>query len=388
MPLPAERISLNCNERAAILPGLNMILNGSVELLRGFRPSPERMWGSSIRKFSPREFDQQLFDSVLRLRNRLAALSAPDVIKPYLNAIDLAIAAFAVRIARRRTPTDADRALESKLEKYRKRAKRSTIKHLGRDFYRQEQATWKSFQNWVRFNVLTLRIPTRPLLRRIRQDQRETLLSIAKEVIAERCMQPLAPERLRHLVDLAIREIRRGRHKTIKVRSILADANAARDFMFGFIKKREPDLKLRYEFLNACEQAALRGERMRKALVLENDETELRVALAPISEKKLVNRIAQFFEEVVAKEEWERVAEQCEFMSRRLSISAIVIDATTLDDLLAQTKPKYKPTDLPDLLNFHAEWLLGFLLAANASSERAARLIRSGWILAAKRCRS
>src|SRR6185369_14275103 len=121
-----------------------------------------------------------------------------------------------------RKAPDKDLKFDQKIENYRKRAKRSALAKVGRSSYDIHVRRWAEFRSWIRFNVLPLRVPRLPLLRRYYRDQREAMQALARQVISLRCTRSLPEAKLRHIVNLAIREVRRGRHGEIKVRTLVA----------------------------------------------------------------------------------------------------------------------------------------------------------------------
>jgi hypothetical protein len=202
-------------------------------------------------------------------RNKLRAISGFRKVR--LKSFELAACAFALRLVQKETLVHKDvlskvQALAGRLEKYRKRAKRAAIKEIGRNAYKEQAESWRRHLQFMHcilcYRPVLSRLKSPRLLHR---DQREQLLRIAKEVAP-----PADPARLRELVDLARREVRRGRHGT-KLRTLLSDEVRAKQFMVQFILKRDsPDI-LAPKFQPLDVRQAHCGERMKAAMVLEDE---------------------------------------------------------------------------------------------------------------------
>jgi hypothetical protein len=114
---------------------------------------------------------------------------------------------------------------------------------------------------WIRFHLLPLNLERHWLFkpRQVYKEQSQKMLALIREVIAERCAEPLAEPEIRRLAKLIAREIRRGRHPGVRVRKLLQDEQKAKDFLFTAIKKKNPDLKLKLEFASLDVQQSARG---------------------------------------------------------------------------------------------------------------------------------
>jgi hypothetical protein len=381
--LPTRRITLNRAEITAIIAGLNIVVNGVAEIMVNKRRPPDMLYPNVSSKYQPRNFNQELYTSLLALRSRLADSQHPTN-KFRLNHIEYSIVAFGVRIGRSRfQEEEADTCLGDKLETYRRRAMRATKTSLGDSTYLSTQQQWREFSNWIRFNVLPLRVPRKPTARRYHAEQRRAILSLAEAMIKQRCKKPISAAKLEHLVELAIREIRRKRHEGVKVRELVAHPEAAHDFLFDFVRKRVPDLEVKYDYLTWCEKTAVNGELFKIALSLPRRSGEVvRTELGAISETKVVARIAKFFRDNLHPDDWELVKDQVDLMSRSFSVESVCPKGQSLEEVLASVKPQREITDLPDHFNFIVDWLLAFLVAINASPQRAADLVHAGWVLA------
>jgi hypothetical protein len=385
MSFPTERITLNQEHNAAIRTGLNIVINEIAGLIVNKRRPPELLQPQMNFKYQPRAFDQELYGTLLSLRNRLLAVAHQSSSKHRLNCIELAIAAAGVRIGRKRQKkSKAEIQLDNKLENYRRRAQRSMVSKLGKKAYLAAQGRWEKFLNWIRFTALPLRVPRKARFRDFYRQQKQAMLDHAQRVISERCEKPIGQAKLIKMVELAIRELRRGRHPGLTVRALVASAEAAHDFLFAFIHKRVPELEIRFEYLTWCEQAAIRTEQFRKALRLPNTASEFdeQTSAEPVSETKIIDRVAKFFRDEIPEEQWLAVKDQSELLAPTFRFSLGSFNASSLEGVIKASKPVEEPMNWSDEIDYFVTWLLTFMFAINASSARAASLIRAGWVLA------
>jgi hypothetical protein len=379
---PTERISLSREENSLIRAGLDRLVNGVEELRLSGRRSLDLVYPGLGMKYQPRHLSTDHYTIIKSLRSKLID-NAFRASKIRLDHMLLLIAGLALRIAPGHLSSKGVKAkLERKLERYRKRAKRSFIKRVGDESYDQEMLAWKSTRNWLRFNVLSHRVPSRPLVRQLHREQRDRICLMAKSVIAERCVQPLDPGTLDHMVTLAIDELRRDRHPGLSVRKLISNPDLAHEFLFTFIKKRVPSMQIRFEFLTKCEQWSIRSKQFEQALCIRTEDSPEHVELEAISERKVQQAIAKFFQSQVHPKDWETIVEQVEFMSLRFKPKCIPGMARSLGELLEATKPQEESDDLFEEHNLRVQWLLEFLAGINASGQRASNLVRGGWILA------
>jgi hypothetical protein len=203
-------------------------------------------------------------------------------------------------------------------------------------------------------------------------------------MISERCEKPIDQAKLEKIVELAIRELRRDRHPGLTVRALVASAEAAHDFLFAFIHKRIPELEIRFEYLTWCEQAAVRTERFRLALKLPTTASELdeQPSAEPISESKIIDRVARFFRDEIPEELWLSVKDQAALVAPAFRVKVGSLNVSSLEEVIKASKPVDEATDVPGEINYFVDWLLTFMFAINASAVRAADLIRAGRVLA------
>jgi hypothetical protein len=269
-----SRLEFNKNEVAAILPGLEAILNAIGDARLGHFPrlDPRVQFPgiNSSSVYSQAESDETMAGHMLTARNKLKWLNPSHKVR--LNSFELAADAFALRLAQREELAPDDvlakvPGLADKLENYRKRAKRAAIKDVGPVEYKGQSERWGRFLQWMRcilcYRPTLWKSSALPVFHR---DRREMMLARATEVA------PTAdPALLLHLADLAKREVLRDRHP-VTLGMLVSDDVRGREFMARFLIKRiDPEI-LSTEFQSLDVQQAARGERLKNALVLDEPD--------------------------------------------------------------------------------------------------------------------
>jgi hypothetical protein len=221
--------------------------------------------------FAQAKYSEVMAGHVLTAKNRLASVGPSRKIG--LNVFEFEAGAFALRFALREklVPEEARAktlALAAKFEKYRKRAKRATIKAIGLAAYKEQAEIWRRFHLYMR-SILCLRpdfvkSKALPLMHR---NGREKLFEYAKAVA------PAVPRAsLWRLVILAKREVLRGRHP-VTLGMLVSDEKLGRRFMAKFILKREDDPHvLAKEFQSLDIIQSDRGEKLKASLVLDDSD--------------------------------------------------------------------------------------------------------------------
>ena len=268
-----RRITPNRSEVAAILPGSQMMAGALDSARRGHFPrlDPRVQFATSAvpSVFAQAKYSDVMAGHVLTAKNRLASVGPSRKIG--LNVFEFEAGAFALRFALREklVPEEARAktlALAAKFEKYRKRAKRATIRAIGLAAYKEQAEIWRRFLLYLR-SILCLRpdfvkSKALPLMHR---NGREKLFEYANAVA------PAVPRaRLWRLVILAKREVLRGRHP-VTLGMLVSDEKLGRRFMANFILKREDDPHvLAKEFQSLDIIQSDRGEKLKAALVLDD----------------------------------------------------------------------------------------------------------------------
>ena len=275
--METSRLQLNHAEVAAIGPALEEIVNTLAGARRGhfprIDPRVQFLTVNGPRVYAQAEFDEAMYGHLLSARNKLKYLNPSRKVR--LNSFVLAALAFAHRMVKREDLAPAEVLAEvpmlaQKLEKYRKRAKRATIKQIGSDAYGEQTACWHRFLQYIH-SVLCFRpVLWRSSAQRIfHRDRREMMLAHATDVA------PTAdPAQLRRLVDLAKREIQRDRHP-VTLGMLASNETLGREFMAGFLVKHIDPYLLTPEFQPLCILQSVREEQLKKALVFDQDDEPL-----------------------------------------------------------------------------------------------------------------
>jgi hypothetical protein len=129
--------------------------------------------------------------------------------------------------------------LQFKIETYRKRAKRSATARIGAPDYQSTATRWRQFVAWLRFNLLYVNLPKRGEPRRatLWREQRRQLTELIDKSLAERFFETPSDVEMVHIVTLATRSLRRGRHP-VSLRELLRAPQAHTDFLACFVEKR------------------------------------------------------------------------------------------------------------------------------------------------------
>jgi hypothetical protein len=267
-----SRITLNRKEVAAILPGLQMMAGALDSARLGHFPrlDPRVQFATSAvpSVFAQAEFSEVMAGHVVTAKERLASVGPSR--KILLNVFEFEAAAYALRFGLREklVPQEARAkalTLAGKLEKYRKRAKRATIRRIGQADYKGQSESWSRFVLYMKSILccrpVFLKSKALPLMHR---NGRDKLFEYAKAVAPA-----VPPARLKELVVLAKRELLRYRHP-VTLGMLVSDEKLGRRFMAKFILKREDPHVLAKEFQSLDIIQSDRGEKLKAALVLDD----------------------------------------------------------------------------------------------------------------------
>jgi hypothetical protein len=290
------RISLNKTERALILPGLNLIVARHAGAAAGFLPHRHPWDGVDFQAsdvYKQRAYDEGMAAKLTSLRTKLNTV--PPRGKLRLDAFEFAAAALSFRVTRKKqlwsqalragnedaSPQQISETmgaiaqLEKKLERYRRRAVRAAIRRIGKAVYKEQAQIWRAFVRAIRFNLLydvdqagVARLARRPAsTARTWKYQYETLLEMARDVVAQRTTATISDIEMRRLVTLAKNELRRGRHD-ITLTEAIDDRDQGKEMLFNFIGKRfELDEHIRLKFADLSVQQSARGDKFRAATI-------------------------------------------------------------------------------------------------------------------------
>lgn len=362
-------------ENAAIRAGLHVIICRMQDLRIGQKYAPHVIFPHAIHKFQKRKFDQEMAAMMFKLWQQISPRRNLARSKYRFNCFDVAAVAFAVRVGRNRKKRNAAMAeLDKKLEMYRKRCKRSVEATLGKEQYAARQHRWIGFAQWIRYEALPLRVPKRPTgIREHHRKEFQVLLSLAKEVIQERCKANMDDAILERLVKLFKAELHRGRHE-YKARTLINEPETAKAKIFEFIRKRVK-LELKFEYMSFCEQQSALGDRMHAAL----NPLDANATLVTIAPAKVVDRIARIFREDIHPDNWEAVKQQVGVVATVPQRRPRNLRAETFEEVVQGFKPRLEPADRLDEINGAADWLINTLFAISASAPDVIALVEAGY---------
>jgi hypothetical protein len=271
--MKTTRLTLRPSDVAAILPALEVMVNGLADAREGrYYHAGNPFIIPAKPTYSEKCFDEEMAATVLSCRNKLKFQGSSR--KARLTSLEISAAALAYRVVRREklAPEGVINAavgsnLEARLELHRKRGKRAAITQVGITAYREEANRWSRFVQWCRAKLLRLRPLKRVFKMTLYKEQRETTRALAMEVVVETADRT----RIHHLADLARRELRRGRHDTT-LRSLLSDHDKTRRFLAEFIMDRDGVEIIRYEYQPLAIRASLRDDKFLSALCLGGED--------------------------------------------------------------------------------------------------------------------
>jgi hypothetical protein len=252
---PTVRLRLSASEAGIVRNGLRYIASNYHVLTAGYSPSGYVPWYHQPQPFDPGEFNRSLMTGIVHLHAILNGLFETGG-RVRLDAFTAAAAILAVRVALRKIPpagvqgvsNDAKKyakQLLSKLEKYRKRAKRAFIARSGCPAYAEAATRWKRFLRWVRVTLLgTGRWPKCAHRRRVFQLMLKEWMEIARSGL-QSYGRPVPPNpELKRLIRLALAYCRRGR-TGFRPQDILRNHDLGESYLADFIRDRYAPCQVR-----------------------------------------------------------------------------------------------------------------------------------------------
>jgi hypothetical protein len=246
MRLPTQRLTISPTEYLLLKPGLDILANGLASAKAGNFPYRHAFFNIDLAAsnlYRDRSYDDQMASRIIGVRAKLWELSKSRKVR--MDAFEVTAAALALRLQKAPNEGGASKFaldyghLASKLETYRKRAKRAAIAKLGAVRYQQAAKRWKNFAAWVRFNLLQFKLPKRGIARRkaLWRLQRTQLCEAIRLALKERYYDALDGRELERIVDLLAASLRRGRH-ALGLRALLASPRDHTGFLIGWVEKR------------------------------------------------------------------------------------------------------------------------------------------------------
>ncbi len=265
----AVKMRLSKTQMSVIWPGLNFLVLallsrekvGTCEFAYPFRVCP------LPRGFDDGTYRPAMMDRIRALRTRMKPIATTGG-RVEMNDIDIRAAIYAARVnlqllrrhvhdarrkdAKTKKTLGLDRAAIKKrkqqtgpviksLERYLKRATRSSLKITSRSEFAQMSKEWRSHLLWMKFHLAYFKqvigVKRPGVVRRIVIDQ---LTVIAEKAIRYEGFEIPDSRELRQIIRLYVRYSRRGRIGTFHFRYMLQNGQRreAQEFLFEFVKKR------------------------------------------------------------------------------------------------------------------------------------------------------
>ena len=176
---PRVRLTITPAEYALLKPGLELIACQLANAKLGYptrRHPLDRIDLKVSGIYKRKQYSEEGDQAVISIRAKLWELTRSRKIRA--NFLQLSAAALALRLLRRLPYSDKDpkavKELGTKLENYRKQAKRAAIANAGAEQQAAAADRWQCFVQWVRYYLVYLHKPKRrsSVLRHIWSHQR------------------------------------------------------------------------------------------------------------------------------------------------------------------------------------------------------------------------
>ena len=425
MTPPTVRITISKDEYSVLKPGLDMIANGLAAASLGSFPHRHpwhRVDLIAADVYKNQAYDQTMADALIKVRTKLCDLTSSRRIR--LDFIGLSILAFALRQLPKADPSapKADsreivRQLSQKLEKYRKRAKRSTISAHGKQGYGDAAARWRRFSDWTQYHLLYSKVPRRgtPFLKQSWRDKNTRMAELIKVTVKERYDRVLTEAQVDRIRQLVIPSLRRGRHE-LTLNSVLTGSDTAKDFLIAFITKRfdlekGPKAPLAY-WENYWARTENLAEAMRRPAAsgrdsagpLHSNPADIRSSNAPVTsgiqpsiiedkpqpsilltDQEIIAAVGRWFTDNVDPSHRSSVCEEARHQVIRYPRQYLrPLISKSLRDLIEEARPGIESSQWCDFLNGHVEWLLVWMLALRPDLNFIFNAIGAGYVLATK----
>jgi hypothetical protein len=407
MSLPTKRLTVTLAEHNLLKPGLDLLANGLATAKLGSFPH-RHPWhridliASDV--YRDQEFDAEMSARIIRARRKLCDQTQSR--KVYLDALELAALAFALRLSRSKKLVDVTETvstemvlLASKLETYRKRAKRAAVAQTGTSAYQSIAGRWRRNVEWLQFNALYTRVPNNLERGRARgwREQRQQTTQAIKAALAQKFYEAPSDKHMDRIVTLLTTSLRRCRYRLGLVGVLLAPQEHT-DFIVGFVVKRLELNRLPGAPVPAWQAMSDRAEKFREHQlrtrgrdVLPCDavsettvpEERRHLAARPIrvkaprpfthhrqllTEETLIDAmVAWLYQAVTMNFNLTReICAQARYQILHGHIDQYRVEklaATSFNGVVQELRPTDEVTDTPDVISAYAGWLLGILLA-------------------------
>jgi hypothetical protein len=245
MSLPRVRLTVNRAEYELLQPGLDFIACQLANAKLGLRTRHHplvRVDPQLANVYKRKQYSEEGDQAVISIRAKLWELTSSRKIRA--SFLELSAAALALRLLHRLPNSKHDpmsvKALASKVENYRKRAKRSAIERLGGEEYAAAADRWRCFVQWVRYYLTYLHEPKRrSSCRRLTwADQRSSLADLIAGILSDFGYAPLSEPEMKKVVRLIKEELRRGRHPITLMELIRSTDPTDQQFLFSHRREK------------------------------------------------------------------------------------------------------------------------------------------------------
>jgi hypothetical protein len=250
MILPTTRVTITLREYELLSPGLEILANGLATAKLGAFPH-RHAWDRIDAGLSDihrdRAYDEGMAQRIVSTRAKVIGMTATRKVR--VDVFQISVAALALRLGRSKTGGQAiARSSETireydafvrKLEKHRKRARRTSVADLGPIEFAKAAESWRKFNQWARYHFLQFKCENPPSsLRRLKaKDQRQAIELMIQLAIQERSHAPLGEQVLNKMVTLAKASFLRGR-QPMTLKELLSSREKGREFLFAFVTTR------------------------------------------------------------------------------------------------------------------------------------------------------
>ena len=408
MSLPTKRLTVTLTEHNLLKPGLDLLANGLATAKLGSFPH-RHPWhridlvASDV--YRDQEFDAEMSARIISARRKLWDQTQSR--KVYLDALELAALAFALRLSRSKKLVDITEAvsteiglLTSKLETYRKRAKRSAIAESRSVLeYGAIVERWCQNVAWLQYHTLYTKVPKnmeRWRSQRWRQ-QRQQITQAIKIALTESFYETPNDKQITRIVTLLTTSLRRCRY-AVGLIDLLRDPRAHTDYLVKFVVKRLEPKRLPGAPVPAWQTMSDRADKFREhetrtrgrdvfpcdavsdTTVAEEQKHQVAQPLKVKTPRPFTHHrqhltgetlieamVAWLSQEEIMKFNLTReICEQARYQIIHGHLDQYRVEklaATSFNGVVQELRPTDEVTDAPDIISAYAGWMLGVLLA-------------------------
>jgi len=403
MNLPPQRVTITMAECRLLMLGLDLLANRIADTNSGNFPYLIAWDVAGV--YKEQEYDVEMSARFIRVRRKLRDMTRSR--KIYADACELAALALALRLCRSRKLIQVTddvsteiKLLKAKIERYRKRAKRSAIARLGKPEYSSIAGRWRRNVAWLRCNTLCNkpRSHGRPWRTQRWCDQRQQATQAITSVLAENFYEALDDKQMARIVTLLTTTLRRCRH-SVGLIDFLRAPQEHTDFLVKFVVKRIELNRLPGAPVSALQAAGDRADKFKEyqesglgkialpsgsgssAIIAVEQEQKMAVpAKAKVPQRYTHHRQALTGEILIdAMAEWlyetvtinfdftHEVCEQARFqiVNGRIDLYRRKTCATSVKGLIQDLRPVNSSDDAQTVISEYADWMLAVLVAAH-----------------------